>query len=130
LTLTFSKEEEKEKTTIKEEKKLLMEKVKGKPDSLNDKINKASIKDMKEHLYIPAAFFEQFKDIYVNPDESKQIYAVPKPNALMEKDLGHYKTFTYIAKELRETSQVNKDELKKYGDQLAENYLNQVFFKF
>jgi hypothetical protein len=110
-----------------EEKKVLLEKTsKGKSDNLNNKISKASIKDMKEHLFIPAAFFEQFRDIYIHPEEGKEIYNLEKPNPVNDKDLAHYKQFTVISKEMREASQKGRDEIKKYGDQLTDKYLAYV----
>jgi magnesium-transporting ATPase (P-type) len=103
----------------------MLEKTKGKTDSLNIKINKASIKDMKEQSYIPAAFFEQFKNIYLHPEDAAKIYDVPISDQINNKEVAYYKIYTYNSKQLKEASQRAKNDLKKYGDILTERYLEQ-----
>jgi magnesium-transporting ATPase (P-type) len=80
---------------------------------------------MKEQSYIPAAFFEQFKDIYLHPEDAAKIYDVPISDQMNNKEVAYYKTYTYNSKELKEASQKAKDDLKKYGDILTERYLEQ-----
>jgi hypothetical protein len=93
---------------------------KGKSESLHEKLNKTNIKDMKEHLYIPAAFFEQFKEIFILPHEAERIYNIPKPNNF---NLSHLKTFTYMSPDIPKES---LGAIESYGDYLMESYLKNV----
>jgi hypothetical protein len=78
---------------------------------------------MKEHVLIPAAFFEEFKNIYIHPEEAKDIYDLEMPKLTTDRDLTHYKQFTFNSKELRDASQKGRDEIKRYGDLLTDKYL-------
>jgi magnesium-transporting ATPase (P-type) len=79
---------------------------------------------MKEHIYIPAAFFEQFKDIFINHEDADKIYTSDKSKIMNDKEAAHFKTFTYNSKEFKDIAQKSKDEIKAYGDKLSDLYLN------
>jgi hypothetical protein len=100
------------------------EKTKGKPESLNEKLGRTNNKDMKEHLYIKAAFFEQLKDIFILP--SNDIYNIPRPE-LWAGSLSHLKTFTIGSLDIPIEYQQSVEE---YGEILMESYLRNVFFDY
>jgi hypothetical protein len=78
---------------------------------------------MKDHLYIPAAFFEQLKDIFVIPKEADKIFNIEKPRGLKDSSLTHIKTFTYVSQEIPEHL---KEVVDAYGEELMESYLMHV----
>jgi hypothetical protein len=104
-------------------KQIHLEKQKGKADSLNEKLNKTNNKDMKEHLYIPAAFFEQFREIFIH--SSGEIYNIQRPEILT--NLCHLKTFTYLSQDIPDNF---KNDVDYYGEILKENYLRQEYIIF
>jgi hypothetical protein len=106
---------------------MLCEKVKGKAESLNEKLNKTNINDMKDHTYLVASFFEQLRDIYINAHEAENIYNIDKPESLKKINTSLLKQFTYLSKNIPSECE---EDLTTYGDQLCERYLRKVKILF
>lgn len=118
----YGKGGEKEDGVEAEFSKLTMKKnMKGK-ETLSDKVSSANINVWKDHKWIPAAFFENYKKSFQFPEEMEKTYNEYKLlPANINKEVSEY-TVDYAV--FHSLDAKTKDEIKKYGNAMQTHYLS------
>jgi hypothetical protein len=116
--------------TEKQEEKAKMEEMqlekrpkskKAKAETLSEKVNKANIKNMKDHLYTPTAFFEIQRTLFVSPENSAFTFNNIVPAAEFPRDIESYR---YNSNEYRVMR--DKQGFDNYGILIKNAYLENV----
>ena len=117
----YGKGGEKEDGVEAEFSRLIKKNMKGK-ETLSDKVSSANINTWKDHKWIPAAFFENYKKSFQFPDEMEKLYKEYKSTpSHINKEVAEYTVDNAVYNSLDFKT---KDDLKKYGIELQTKYLS------
>jgi hypothetical protein len=96
---------------------------KAKADTLSSKVSKANIKNLKEHIYTNAAFFERCRDEFLDKENEKfTLNNIERPTNFPS---GFY-NFKITDVEYNNLPYNVKSMIDEYGNTLKNTYLERV----
>jgi hypothetical protein len=96
---------------------------KAKAETLSEKVNKANIKNMKEHIFTLTAFFEQQRSQFIHPENANFTFGgiVPPPGFP-----SHMDSFSYNSPDYKNMPFKPKQDFDNYGLMIKNAYLENV----
>jgi hypothetical protein len=100
---------------------------KAKTETLSQKVDKANIKNMKDHIYTPAAFFEQQRSLFVRPDTANLTFGDVVRPVGFPTDMESYRINSPDYKNMQYKA---RQEFDAYGNLVRTVYLENVKYLY